>query len=68
MKSGNETYKSSEPSTETSAGVLSYQVQFRPEQVQLEQTQRIAVLEQRIHQLESLVGATPDKLVDNFYL
>ncbi|XP_066260880.1 dynactin subunit 2 [Euwallacea similis] len=39
-----------------------YQFKYRPEQAKLQQTARLAELEGRLHRLESVLGASSDKL------
>lgn len=39
-----------------------YQLQYRPEQTKLAQTTRLSELEHRLHKLESILGATSEKL------
>lgn len=39
-----------------------YQFNYRPEQAKLKQTARVAELESRLHKLESVLGASSDKL------
>lgn len=39
-----------------------YQLNYRPELARLEQTARLAELESRLHRLETVLGATDDKL------
>ncbi|CAG9766653.1 unnamed protein product [Ceutorhynchus assimilis] len=39
-----------------------YQFTYRPEQAKLKQTARVADLESRLHRLESVIGASSDKL------
>jgi len=46
----------------------SYELLFKPEQIKLQQTARVAQLEQRLHALESVVGDVPNKLVNYFNL
>ncbi|KAJ8985996.1 hypothetical protein NQ317_013880, partial [Molorchus minor] len=41
---------------------LVYQFNYNPNQAKLMETQRIAELESRVHQLESILGASSDKL------
>ncbi|CAB3378752.1 Hypothetical predicted protein [Cloeon dipterum] len=40
----------------------SYELHFRPEQMKLQQTARVAQLEQRLHALETAVGDVPNKM------
>lgn len=44
-------------------GLVQYQVTLKPGHIQLEKTSRLTELEQRIAKMESLIGATPPKLV-----
>lgn len=39
-----------------------YQFSYRPEQARLEQTSRLAELETRLHRLETVLGASNEKL------
>ncbi|KAL1494229.1 hypothetical protein ABEB36_009855 [Hypothenemus hampei] len=55
----NEKPESQLPSAEDS---IVYQFNYRPEHVKLKQTARIAELESRLHRLESVLGASSDKL------
>lgn len=43
--------------------VLTYHLQTLPAQNKLVQTARVANLEQRVHQLETAIGSTPENLV-----
>lgn len=58
--SGEGESRSSSDSTEP---MVRYQLTVKPGHMQLAQTSRIADLEQRISKMESIVGATPQKLV-----
>jgi len=44
-------------------GVITYQLNYRPEQVKLAQSTRAAELEQRLYKLEAAVGTTPELMV-----
>lgn len=46
----------------TTEDTIVYQFNYKPEQFKLQQTARVADLESRLHKLESVLGATPDKL------
>lgn len=52
------------PEAETNAteDSIIYQFKYRPEQAKLQQTARVAELESRLHKLESVLGASSDKL------
>lgn len=50
------------PSADSGEPVVRYQLTVKPGHMQLAQTSRIADLEQRISKMESVVGATPQKL------
>lgn len=39
-----------------------YQLNFKPQQARLSQSSKLADLDQRLHNLESVVGATPEKM------
>ncbi|XP_063238042.1 dynactin subunit 2 [Bacillus rossius redtenbacheri] len=43
-------------------GVVTYQLSYRPQHARLSQSARLAELEQKLHRLETVVGAAPDKL------
>jgi TolA-binding protein len=53
------------PGAKSSGGntATSYELLFKPEQIKLQQTARVAQLEQRLHSLETAVGDIPNKLV-----
>lgn len=51
-----ETEKSGEPN------VLKYQMTYLPEKARMQEAARIALLEQRLCTLESVIGTTSDKL------
>lgn len=44
------------------SGVLKYQMMYLPEKARMQETARIAVLEQRLCSLETIIGTTSDKL------
>ncbi|XP_026672916.1 dynactin subunit 2 [Ceratina calcarata] len=44
------------------SGVLKYQMMYLPEKARMQETARIAVLEQRLCSLETVIGTTSDKL------
>ncbi|XP_059469995.1 dynactin subunit 2 [Neocloeon triangulifer] len=46
----------------SSKAPASYELLFKPEQMKLQQTARVAQLEQRLHALETSVGDVPNKL------
>lgn len=52
------------PEAETNAteDSIIYQFKYRPEQAKLQHTARVAELESRLHKLESVLGASSDKL------
>ncbi|GLH05964.1 Dynactin subunit 2 [Gryllus bimaculatus] len=54
--------KGDAPSGQPAAGVVSYELQFRPEQSELSRSSRLAQLEQRLHFAESALGATPERM------
>lgn len=43
-----------------------YQLNFKPQQARLSQSSKLADLDQRLHNLESVVGATPEKMVNTY--
>ena len=45
------------------SGVITYELAYRPEHANLAQVSRVADLENRLHKLETVVGATSDKMV-----
>ena len=45
------------------SGVITYELAYRPEHANLTQVSRVADLENRLHKLETVVGATTDKMV-----
>lgn len=44
------------------SNTITYELSYRPEQAHLIQVSRVADLEQRLHKLESVLGATSDKM------
>ncbi|KAG6795671.1 dynactin subunit 2 [Apis mellifera caucasica] len=46
----------------TEPGVLKYQMMYLPEKARMQEAARIALLEQRLCNLESIIGTTSDKL------
>lgn len=50
-----------ESQTQEGSGIV-YQLNYRPDQVKLAQTARITELESRLHRLESVLGASDEKL------
>ncbi|KAJ9588244.1 hypothetical protein L9F63_018408, partial [Diploptera punctata] len=44
------------------AGVITYELAYRPEHANLTQISRVADLENRLHKLETVVGSTSDKM------
>lgn len=61
LKSAATEQPESENSTEET-GIV-YQFSYRPELSKLQQTARMAELESRLHRLETVLGATDDKLI-----
>lgn len=57
----NSTIEKPESNTEQSGSGITYQFSYRPEQVKLAQTSRVAELESRIHQLETILGHSNEK-------
>lgn len=56
--------KSDEGSASASdSNSIVYQLKYRPDQVKLSQTTRLSELEHRLHKLETILGATSDKLI-----
>lgn len=55
---------SEQPESEstTEDGSVVYQFNYRPELTKLQQTARLSELESRLHRLETILGATDDKL------
>lgn len=51
-----------ESQVESDDSGIVYQFTYKPEQTSLAQTTRIAELETRLHKLESVLGASSDKL------
>ena len=45
--------------------IVTYELTYRPEQAHLIQVSRVADLEQRLHKLETVLGATSDKMVQS---
>jgi dynactin-2 len=54
--------KGSKPSS-GNTGQVTYELMFKPEQARLNQSTRVAQLEQRLHAVETSVGDVPNKLV-----
>lgn len=52
----------SESQAESDSSSIVYQLSYRPEQARLAQTTRVAELESRLHHLESVLGASNEKL------
>jgi dynactin-2 len=52
----------SESQAESDGSSIVYQLSYRPEQARLAQTTRVAELESRLHHLESVLGASNEKL------
>lgn len=50
------------PESQTNESGMVFQLNYRPEQMKFLQTARVAELEQRIHQLENVLGASSEKL------
>ncbi|XP_067008388.1 dynactin subunit 2 [Anabrus simplex] len=48
--------------TDSQIGTVTYQLKYQPERAALARSARIADLEQRLHKLEAVVGATPQKM------
>lgn len=48
-------------STDNSASIV-YKFNYRPEQARLQQASRVSELERRLHRLETVLGASSDKL------
>lgn len=67
--SGTPFYKSgktvTEPGVAGQSGTVTYELTYRPEQAHLIQVSRVADLEQRLHELETILGATSDKMVQS---
>lgn len=51
-----------ESQTDPESSAIVYKFNYRPEQVRLSQTNRLAELEHRLHYLESIIGTSSDKL------
>lgn len=60
--SANPESKDSTATKPATPGLVSYELQFRPEHSELSRSSRLAQLEQRLHNAESALGATPEKL------
>ncbi|XP_033322182.1 dynactin subunit 2 [Megalopta genalis] len=54
--------KSTKVDKTTESNVLKYQMTYLPEKARMQETARIALLEQRLCNLESIMGTTTDKL------
>jgi hypothetical protein len=54
-----------EPGVAGQSGTVTYELTYRPEQAHLIQVSRVADLEQRLHELETILGATSDKMVQS---
>jgi hypothetical protein len=54
-----------EPGVAGQSGAVTYELKYRPEQAHLFQVSRVADLEQRLHKLETVLGATSDKMVQS---
>lgn len=52
-----------EPGVAGQSDTVTYELTYRPEQAHLVQVSRVADLEQRLHKLETILGATSDKMV-----
>lgn len=51
-----------ESQTDLDESTIVYQLNYRPEQARFVQTNRLAELEHRLHRLETVLGASSDKL------
>ncbi|KAF2903638.1 hypothetical protein ILUMI_02545 [Ignelater luminosus] len=51
-----------ESQTDSDESTIVYQLNYRPEQARFVQTNRLAELEHRLHRLETVLGASSDKL------
>jgi hypothetical protein len=67
--SGTSTHKSGKAKTEPcipgQSSTVTYELTYRPEQAHLIQVSRVADLEHRLHKLETVLGATSDKMVQS---
>jgi hypothetical protein len=50
------------------SGTVTYELTYRPEQAHLIQVSHVADLEQRLHMLETVLGATSEKMVQSLSL
>jgi hypothetical protein len=52
-----------QPAVSEQSGTVTYELMYRPEQAHLIQVSRVADLEHRLHKMETVLGATSDKMV-----